>query len=219
MQFTYGIATSTEVAYYTYIYAQVHPSHYQKVTSFTRVALLLGRFLSGVLAQSLTSAGLLDYKQLNYLTLSSVTLASAVSFFLPRVDRTIYFHRVSTVEEEEILPDRQLTWNAAMKRVQRDFVGAFKDKYVLKWSVWWALGMCGNFQVGNYVQPLWETIAPVNEDNHIYNGAVEASTTLLSKNWDFCFQSKSVQFVYDLRSARSLRLLIIPDFRKCLHSI
>ena len=36
MQFTYGIATSTEVAYYTYIYAKVDPKHFQKVTSFTR---------------------------------------------------------------------------------------------------------------------------------------------------------------------------------------
>ncbi len=40
--------------------------------------------------------------------------------------------------------------------------------------------MCGNFQVGNYIQPLWETIAPVGEagEGSIYNGAVEAITTL-----------------------------------------
>ena len=57
MQVIYGIATSTEVAYFTYIYAKVDTQHFQKVTSFTRVALLLGRFLSGVLAQLLTSSG------------------------------------------------------------------------------------------------------------------------------------------------------------------
>ena len=49
----YGLATSTEVAYYTYIYAKVDPRHFQKITSFTRVAILLGRFLSGSLAQAL----------------------------------------------------------------------------------------------------------------------------------------------------------------------
>ena len=32
MQFTYGIATSTEVAYYSYIYAKVDSNKYQKVT-------------------------------------------------------------------------------------------------------------------------------------------------------------------------------------------
>ena len=41
MQFTYGIATSTEVAYYTYIYAKVPKSDYQQVTSFTRVPFYL----------------------------------------------------------------------------------------------------------------------------------------------------------------------------------
>ena len=51
MQVAYGLATSTEVAYYTYIYAKVDPRHFQKITSFTRVAILLGRFLSGTLAQ------------------------------------------------------------------------------------------------------------------------------------------------------------------------
>ncbi len=34
-------------------------------------------------------------------------------------------------------------------------------------------------QVGNYIQPLWETIRPVDQGHvNIYNGAVEAGTTL-----------------------------------------
>ena len=52
VQVAYGLATSTEVAYYTYIYAKVDPRHFQKITSFTRTAILLGRFLSGTLAQA-----------------------------------------------------------------------------------------------------------------------------------------------------------------------
>ena len=51
MEFCYGIATSTEVAYYTYIYAKVSSQYYQKVTSYTRSAILTGRFFSGMLAQ------------------------------------------------------------------------------------------------------------------------------------------------------------------------
>ena len=51
MQFTYGIATSTEVAYYTYIYAKVDADKYQQVTSFTRVASLSAIFLSSVTGQ------------------------------------------------------------------------------------------------------------------------------------------------------------------------
>ena len=44
------------------------------------------------------------------------------------------------------------------------------------------LGMCGNFQVGNYIQPLWEEIKPAGDSDspcELYNGAVEAVTTLI----------------------------------------
>jgi hypothetical protein len=32
---------------------------------------------------------------------------------------------------------------------RKDFVGSFSKPYILKWSLWWALGMCGNFQARN----------------------------------------------------------------------
>ncbi|CAL4077131.1 unnamed protein product, partial [Meganyctiphanes norvegica] len=51
MEFMFGVATSTEVAYYTYIYAKVSQEYYQRVTSYTRTAILVGRFASGLLAQ------------------------------------------------------------------------------------------------------------------------------------------------------------------------
>ena len=35
----------------------------------------------------------------------------------------------------------------ALSLVTRDFRDYFGNTYVLKWSLWWALGMCGNFQV------------------------------------------------------------------------
>ena len=35
----------------------------------------------------------------------------------------------------------------ALSLVTRDFRDYFSNTYVLKWSLWWALGMCGNFQV------------------------------------------------------------------------
>lgn len=53
MQFFYGIATSTEVAYYAYIYSKVDEDKYQKVTSFTRAATLSAIFLSSITGQVL----------------------------------------------------------------------------------------------------------------------------------------------------------------------
>ena len=32
----------------------------------------------------------------------------------------------------------------------RDFLSAFTSPYILKWSIWWALAMCGNYQVAYF---------------------------------------------------------------------
>ena len=92
MQVAYGFATATEVAYFTYIYAVVEGEQYQQVTSLTRAALLAGRFLSGLLAQLLVATGLADYRQLNFVSLAAVSLATLVSLLLPPVTSTLYFH-------------------------------------------------------------------------------------------------------------------------------
>jgi thiamine transporter 2/3 len=93
MEFVYGIATSTEVAYYTYIYAKVPQEAYKAVTSYTRAAILTGRFGSGLLAQVLTSTGAMDYGELNYLSLASVVLCLVLSLSLPAAKTSVYFHR------------------------------------------------------------------------------------------------------------------------------
>ena len=66
--------------------------YYQQVTSFTRAALLLGRFLSGVVSQTLVGLGWCDFRDLNYISLAMVSVATLVTFFLPSVKNTIYFH-------------------------------------------------------------------------------------------------------------------------------
>ena len=124
MQFTYGIATSTEVAYYTYIYAKVPKTHYQKVTSFTRVAILLGRFVSGASSQLLVSGSIiglpsLDYRQLNYISLGSVSLATIVSFLLPKVNRTLYFHRSDPSKEQIVRPLRKDQYDDACENTEQ----------------------------------------------------------------------------------------------------
>jgi thiamine transporter 2/3 len=95
MQFVYGMATSTEIAYYTYIYAKVPKEDYLKVSSFTRMALLLGKFITGSLSQILDSFDLMDYRELNYISLSSVSFAFIISFFLPAVKNSVYFYKKS----------------------------------------------------------------------------------------------------------------------------
>ncbi|XP_026826955.1 thiamine transporter 2 [Ooceraea biroi] len=100
VEFFYGLFMSSEVAYYTYIYAKVEKKHYQEVTGHTKAASLFGRSMSGIVAQLTASFNLLDYHQLNYLTLSASVLATIWSLFLPSVSQSIYFHRTSSSDEE-----------------------------------------------------------------------------------------------------------------------
>lgn len=67
----YGIYLATEVSYYTYIYAKVDRKHYDRVTAHIRSAVFMGRFIGSVSGQVLVLANLMNYRQLNYITLGS----------------------------------------------------------------------------------------------------------------------------------------------------
>jgi len=170
------------VAYSTYIYAQVPKERFQVVTGYTQAALLTGRCLAGITGQILVATELCDYNDLNYISLSFVSAATIVSLFLPSVAQSIYFHR----RKEEVTNSTESTGaeeedGSSLKSVYRllwlDFTSAYSTAYMLKWSLWWAFAMCGYFQVLNYIQSLWEDIAP---SESLYNGAVEAIHTFLS---------------------------------------
>jgi len=187
MQVAYGIATATEISYYSYIYAKVHSDKYQMVTSFTRVAILMGIFLSSSLGQLLTSYELVDFRQLNIISLCSVCLATFISILLPKVKNSIYFHVARDQAHDDTQPNQNVLVSA-IARLKSNFFGAFSQGPVFTWSLWWALGMCSNYQVGNFIQPLWETLhQDSNHSNEQWNGAVEATSTLLGAALAFAF--------------------------------
>lgn len=65
----YGTYCATEVAYFSYIYTKTDKQHYQVVTSHSRAAILIGRFLAALSSQLLVYYDVMNYRQLNYLTL------------------------------------------------------------------------------------------------------------------------------------------------------
>ncbi|KAL6263321.1 hypothetical protein P5V15_006119 [Pogonomyrmex californicus] len=200
-KFFFGLFMSAEVAYYTYIYAKVDKKHYQEVTSHTKAASLFGRSMSGIIAQLTASFDLLNYHQLNYLTLSSISIATVWSFFLPRVGQSIYFHRVSASDDEEnnaaaVQQTIDQSGQPSNPRISscdkndktqsdtllhkirnayallwKHFVLAYTNYRVIKWSVWWSLSTCGYLLVATYSQLLWQTA--VKPGDRIYNGAVD----------------------------------------------
>lgn len=66
---------ASEIAYSTYMYASCQKNAYQKVTSYTRIALQAGRLLSSSLSQLLISCNILNFHELNYLSLAGLSLS------------------------------------------------------------------------------------------------------------------------------------------------
>ena len=184
MQFVYGVATSTEIAYYTYIYAKVPKEDYKKVSSFTRCAILMGKFISGLLSQLLDSFDVLDYREFNYISLACVSFAFFLSILLPSVKSSVYFHRSEEEGDdpkEVIEAKEKLSISETMRVIFTDAKNGYSDAYVVKWSVWVAVSTCLYFQVGNYIQTLWEEIRPFDEG---YGKDLQTSISFLIKK--FC---------------------------------
>ena len=183
MQVAYGIATATEIAYFSYIYAAVSIVHFKKVTSYVRAIRLFGQSIGGIVGQILISTQAVNYLTLNYFSLVSVSIACVIAIFLPEVWECDCCQGRSRSSREVI--ERKSAGRAIkqwfiteiMSRA-RDFVKFYSRLSLLKWSIWWALAMCGVLQVGNYVQVLWKEVA--GQTNHEWNGIVEAVATLCS---------------------------------------
>uniref|UniRef100_A0A182WCD3 Uncharacterized protein n=1 Tax=Anopheles minimus TaxID=112268 RepID=A0A182WCD3_9DIPT len=204
VQVLYGAYMASEVAYYTYIYAKISREKYQQVTGNTRAAILLGRFLSGVISQVLVSTGAMNVRDLNYITLGTQAVSLLWSFLLPPVKTSVYFYsrdediKVTTgtvacdtaalpqqlqqqqdhrVETATPLPKARFSASRAVRLLWQHFKSAYRQLPVVQWSLWWALAMAGFIQVQVYVQLLWHEID--QDQGTLFNGGAEALLTLL----------------------------------------
>ena len=112
-----------------------------------------------MLAQSLVCLGWCDFRDLNYVSLAMVGFATLITFLLPSVKNTIYFHTSNDVSESGMIrplgngkiKEDPKTFrdkcSNAFRLVLRDFNDAFRKPYILKWSIWWALGKFDRFNV------------------------------------------------------------------------
>ncbi|XP_065224126.1 thiamine transporter 1-like isoform X2 [Planococcus citri] len=203
-QLFYGFFYSSDVACNTYLYAKVEDSSlYQKITGYVRASSLLGKFISGIFAQSAVSFRIFSKSDLVYFSTGGMVLATLWSFFVPSVDHSIYFHTIekkviqitgknddvedNKVEEKVITIIKSQKLLDVGKRLVHDFRAAYTNIYVLKWSLWWAFALCGFFFVNTYSQVLWQITAKEhnegsdgNVDDYLMNGAVDSTYTILS---------------------------------------
>ncbi|XP_042596007.1 LOW QUALITY PROTEIN: thiamine transporter 2 [Cyprinus carpio] len=103
MQFTYGVVTSCDVAYFTYLYSMVELKHYLKATSYycRGPAQLLGVGTSGsVLGQILVSFELMSYNNILVFTLVLTGIALIGSILLPMPKTSMFFHKMRRARGE-----------------------------------------------------------------------------------------------------------------------
>ncbi|XP_053242111.1 thiamine transporter 1 isoform X1 [Podarcis raffonei] len=92
LEFFYGLVTATEIAYYSYIYSVVDLTLYQKVTSYCRSATLVGFTVGSVSGQILVSVFDWPLFNLNVISLTAVSVAFAMAWFLPMPQKSLFFH-------------------------------------------------------------------------------------------------------------------------------
>lgn len=93
LEFFFGLATATEVAYYSYIYSVVEPVHYQRVTGYCRSITLFGSAAGSLTGQLLLSVADAQLLHLVAITLTSASVAFVAPWFLPMPKRSLFFHK------------------------------------------------------------------------------------------------------------------------------
>lgn len=126
-------------------------------------------------------------------------MATIFAFLLPATKKSAYFHPNSSCSgcpdnrdnnfenlssQKIITADNNNVKKSFLKKIQiayfllwKDFLKAYTNLHVFKWSLWWAAASCGYLQVVSYSQPVWQTA--VHDKQIIYNGAVEAIYSII----------------------------------------
>ena len=219
MQVAYGVATATEIAYFSYIYAVVSIVHFKKVTSYVRAIRLLGQSVAGVLAQVLLQTGALSYLGLNYISFASVCIACVFAILLPNVSCNCTGSKNDDngyVQQPDLEPlpyarKCRLWFIGIVRKRWVDFKKFYSVLELLKWSIWWALAMCGVLQVGNYVQSLWKQVADESGAPHEYNGLVEALATLCAAAAAFILSFKFMKVNWPVWGELTIGALSLLD--------
>ncbi|KAK3557253.1 hypothetical protein QTP70_026087, partial [Hemibagrus guttatus] len=205
MEFFYGITMAARVAYSSYIFSLVPANLYQRVASYSRSSVLLGVFISSVTGQLCMSLTGITYNTLSAISLGFVSFGLLLSTCLPWPKRSLFFNqnyrdgeRTATQSElDKIKPDEMNTecekssaggccsqktsfsMNSVLIEMVKEMRNVVKVPKLRLWSLWWVFNSTGYYLVVFYVHILWNTLDQTTEKKHVYNGGVEAASTLL----------------------------------------
>ncbi|KAJ0009359.1 hypothetical protein NQD34_001061 [Periophthalmus magnuspinnatus] len=187
MEFFYGITMACRVAYSSYIFSLVTPVLYQRVAGYSRSSVLLGVFTSSVLGQLCLSLGNITFYTLSTISLGFVSFGLLLALCLPWPKRSLFFNRsqekAAKAETDKINPHKssESKWkDSAIVQMLLELKHVVMVPNLRLWSLWWIFNSTGYYLVLFYVHILWNKVYPAKENKNVYNGGVEAASTLLS---------------------------------------
>lgn len=191
MEFFYGITMAARIAYSSYIFSLVAPSHYQRMASYSRSSVLLGVFTSSVLGQLCVTLGSVSFLTLNYVSLGFVSFGLILTIFLERPRRSLFFNRPQGAGDGAVPTEldkmaggdggggMQGWQEATLCRMLREVGALARQPQLRLWSLWWIFNSAGYYLMLYYVHILWNEIYPAMDNRRVYNGGVDAASTLL----------------------------------------
>ncbi|NWI70848.1 S19A1 protein, partial [Todus mexicanus] len=198
MEFFYGITMAARIAYSSYIFSLVAPSRYQRMASYSRSAVLLGVFTSSVLGQLCVTLGGVTFLTLNYVSLGFVSFGLVLTLFLERPRRSLFFNRpegagggaapaeLDRIAAAEDSGGGTRGWrDSVLCRMLREVGALTRQPQLRLWSLWWIFNSAGYYLMLYYVHILWNEIYPATDKRRVYNGGVDAASTLLGAGASF----------------------------------
>ncbi len=205
MEFFYGVTMACRVAYSSYIFSLVSPVIYQRVAGYSRSAVLLGVFTSSVVGQMCVSLSDITYYTLSTISLGFVSFALLLSLCLPWPKRSLFFNRMRNQEQKELAaaateldkmnpkdstspsaaaPCAASSWkDSVFVQMLLEVRDVVKRPSLRLWSLWWVFNSTGYYLVLFYVHILWNQFYSDTGNKNVYNGGVEAASTLLSETF------------------------------------
>ncbi|KAM3915811.1 reduced folate transporter [Leptodactylus fuscus] len=193
MEFFYGITMAARVAYSSYIFSLVSPARYQRAAGFSRSSVLMGVFFSSVLGQLCVTVAGVPYMTLNYISLGFMMFGLILTLFLKRPKKSLFFNKKVSRQEngihqseiQKMNPEAKVGgWCSGWKdfvivRMVLELKGTVRHPRLRIWSLWWIFNSAGYYLMLYYVQILWNEIYPTTNNRKVYNGGVDAASTLL----------------------------------------
>ncbi|XP_027713235.1 folate transporter 1 [Vombatus ursinus] len=200
MEFFFGITMAARVAYSSYIFSLVSPARYQRMAGYSRSSVLLGVFISSVLGQVCVTVAKVPFVTLHYISLGFMVFGLVLTLFLKRPRRSLFFNRphesvcsgASPSELDQMNPGEakrpggEPWWrflavcrDSTLVQMLLELGDIVRVPQLRLWSLWWVLNFAGYYLIVYYIHILWNEVNPTPDSSKVYNGGVDAASTLL----------------------------------------